>query len=172
MKTNLVTTICLSSLLFFNTGIAAETTDKTQSPEATPSKSQSTDDIATLKSAALNYAQAWHKQDFKTMYGYEDWEGGPTLDEAHYIRKFDIDFKIQDDLVITQVNPLDNGEYNVLVLVSHNVSKRVAAFVPKGKTVKSTLNQIWKKKGNKFVHLFHIERERLMPTQMSSPPPK
>lgn len=85
----------------------------------------------------------------------------------------DADFKIHE-WKITQMKPVDNGEYKVLVLVSHNVPKQVAAFVPPGKTVNSTLNQWWKKQGDKFVHLFHIERKRLMPTppptQLAPPP--
>jgi len=123
-----------------------------------------------LETTVTHYMQAWQKQDYKSMRSYESWEGGQKLDEIGYLKTIDTDFKIHT-WEITKMQPSQNpDEYQVLVLVTHNPPKQIAAFVPLGRTVRSTLNQWWRRQGDKFVHLFHIERQRLL--RPMSPLPK
>jgi len=49
----------------------------------------------------------------------------------------------------------------VLINVDHAPPPRIAAIVG-NKTIRSTLAQWWKKQGDRFVHLFHIERKNMM----------
>jgi len=122
-----------------------------------------------LKTAVEDYTKAWQKRDFETMYDHEDWEGGMTLSQDKYAESFDADFKIHN-WKITKAIPVKEQKdtYTVLVLITHNPPKQVAAFIPAGKTVRSTLRQWWQKKEGKFVHLFNIEREEL--AKMGMPP--
>jgi hypothetical protein len=122
-----------------------------------------------LKTAVEDYTKAWQKRDFDTMYGHEDWQGGATLKKDQYEQAFDADLKIHN-WKVTRVLPMPDQKdtFIVLVLITHNPSKQVAAFVPPGLTVRSTLRQWWQKKEGKFVHLFNIEREEL--AKMGMPP--
>jgi len=152
MKMKLAIGICLSASLLFNSSFAEETTPSTEkAPAVAP----------VLETAIANYMKAWQAQDFKTMRRYESWEGGQELGEVQYIQSFNADFKIHD-WKITQMKPVGEDEYKVLVLSSHNLPKQIAAFLPPDQTVRSTLIQWWKKTGDQFVHLFHIERQRLI----------
>lgn len=116
-----------------------------------------------LEKAVGGYIEAWQKKDYKTMYTYESWEGGETLDDIGYIKALDTNFTIHT-WQITKVQPLNEqgDEFKVLVLVTHNPPTEIAAMVPAGQTVRSTLNQWWRKQGDKFVHQFNIERKTLL----------
>lgn len=123
-----------------------------------------------LVATVSQYVEAWQKQDFKTMRGFESWAEGPEWNEVDYIRKFDPDFHMHE-WKVTKVDPQkEEGVYRVLVLVSHNLPKQIASLIPNGneKKVKSTISQLWKKQGDKFIHLFNIERAQTM--QFSTPP--
>jgi hypothetical protein len=125
-----------------------------------------------LKSAIDAYVKAWQAQDFKTMRGLESWEGGDEPSEIKYLQAFDADFHIYE-WKITKLEPQADGQMKVLVLVSHNVNKQFAALAPDVKAVNSTLIQWWKKEGDKYVHLFNVERQNLMnmmPSMPTSPP--
>lgn len=123
-----------------------------------------------LVATVSQYVEAWQKQDFKTMRGFESWAEGPEWNEVDYIRKFDADFHMHE-WKVTKVDPQkEEGVYRVLVLVSHNLPKQIASLIPNGneKKVKSTISQLWKKQGDKFIHLFNIERAQTM--QFATPP--
>jgi len=121
-----------------------------------------------LESTVGKYMEAWQKQEFNTMRGYESWEGGEELNEVKYIQSFDSNFKIHS-WKVTKVEKVENDEYQVLVLISHNPPKQVASMLPPGRTVNSTLIQWWKKQGDNFVHLLHLERKRLLQPSLPQP---
>ncbi len=124
---------------------------------------------AELKNTVSDYFKSWQNKDFKAMLTYENWEGGSPLDEIGYLKAIDTDFTIHQ-WQVTQIHPSkDGGEYKVLILVTHNPPKQVAALLPPGKTVRSTLSQWWKQEGDKYVHLFNVERDRLL-KPMEQPP--
>jgi hypothetical protein len=163
--------ICLGISLLFNTTLAEEATPPTP-PEIAPASPPS-DKTVSLETIVANYMNAWQKQDFKTMRRYESWEGGAELGEVQYIQAFDAHFKIHN-WKITKSEAVSNDEYKVLVLMDHNPPKQVAGFLPPDReSVRSTRIQWWKKQGDKFVHLYHIERQRFMqlffPTQHLAP---
>lgn len=164
--------ICLFMGLWLNSSLAKEEPStslpgtKTPSP-ATTATHETSEKNPVLETTVRNYMEAWQKQDYKTMRSYESWEGGEELDETTYLKTRDTHFKI-DTWKITRMFPSEGNEYKVLVLITHNPPKEIASFVPMGQMVRSTLNLWWKKQGEKFVHLFHIERQRVLQT---SPPP-
>lgn len=121
-----------------------------------------------FKQTVEDYLKAWQEGNFKAMYPHEDWKGGVTFAEDKYAQTLDTGFKIHT-WEITRVVPLQEpDQYQVLVLITHNPPKQIAAFVAPGMTVRSTLRQWWQKKGDKFVHLFNIERNEL--AKMGMPP--
>lgn len=121
-----------------------------------------------LEKTVDQYMTAWHKQDLKTLRTFESWEGGEALDEIKYIQSFRSDFKIKD-WKITQIQLEEENEYKVLVNIAHNPPPFIAPYLKgKNQTVRSTLIQWWKKQGDQFVHLFHIERQRLI--KLHTPP--
>ncbi len=122
-----------------------------------------------LKSAIDGYVKAWQDQDFKTMRSLESWEGGDEPSEVKYLQAFDADFHIFE-WKITRLEPQADGQMKVLVWISHNVNKQFAALAPNVKSVNSTLIQWWKKDGEKYVHLFNIERQNLMQMMPQMPP--
>ncbi len=158
----------VASLILFNPCIATDI-------EIPPTKllQSPMEKYPALKNTIGKYMDAWQKQDLKTMRTYESWEGGPELDDIKYTQAFNADLNISK-WQITKVESHDNGEYKILVLISHNPPKQVAAFVKKGIQVNSTLMQWWKKQGDKFVHLYNIERikiqELLAPPMENTPP--
>ncbi len=185
-----LSTLGLVTHLLFNPTLAEATTPPISGPQsstpATTETAKSATDTATkstaqeessatkqlapgsvknpeLETAVKGYIEAWQKKDFKTMRNYENWDGGTTLDEIGYIKALDTDFKIHT-WKITQTKPEadSNNEFKVLVLTTHSPPKEVAAFIPAGQTVRSTLNQWWRKDGDKYVHLFNIERRNLL----------
>jgi len=162
----------LGMSLLFNNSFAAhvhegELTEKAPPPvqktppakKAVPSEKPSPD-ITLLKETVSKYIIAQKKQDFKAMRSFESWEGGDVLDDVKYIQSFRSNFQIEQ-WKITQMKLID-GEYRVFIWVTHNPPKEMAGYLAPGKTVRSTLVQWWKKQNDKFVHLFHIERKRLM----------
>ncbi|MDM8557706.1 hypothetical protein [Candidatus Parabeggiatoa sp. HSG14] len=179
MNKNIRLTIILSSLflgmsLLFNHSIAEEVEKAQQSPIKKVALSEKpSPDIASLKEMVSKYIETWHNKDFESMYSFENWEGGEELDDVNYFQKFKKDFNIHT-WKITQAT-LEKGktdEYKVLILITHNLPEHIATLVSKNKvkTVRSTLTQWWKKQGDKFVHLFHIERQRLMKLFPAPPP--
>ncbi|OQW93667.1 MAG: hypothetical protein BWK79_09925 [Beggiatoa sp. IS2] len=122
-----------------------------------------------FKKTVEDYMKSWKEGNFKIMYHHEDWEGGATIAQDKYAETFDADFKIHE-WEITRTLPIEDRKdaYKVLVLIKHNPSKQVAAFVPPGMTVRSTLRQWWQKKDDKFVHLFNVERAEL--AKLGMPP--
>lgn len=185
-----LSTLGLVTHLLFNPTLAEETTPPISGPQssatappattetvkpATDTATKSTESSAAkqlapgsvknpeLETAVKGYIEAWQKKDFKTMRNYENWDGGTTLDEIGYIKALDTDFQIRT-WQITQIKPEadTNNEFKVLVLIAHTPPKEVAAFIPAGQTVRSTLNQWWRKDGDKYVHLFNIERRNLL----------
>ncbi len=173
-----VISVGLGMSLLFNNSIANEGALSEKAPPAVkkvvPSEKPSPD-IALLKETVSKYMKAQKIQDFKAMRPFESWEGGEVLNEVDYIQSFRRHFQIEQ-LKITRMKKQVNGEYKVLVWITHNPPKEFAAYIPPGKTVRSTLVQWWKKQGDKFVHLFHIERERLQnwipQFKKSNPAPK
>lgn len=154
------------------TAIAADM--PTLPPQATqsadPSVNTSPSNYPALVATVGQYVEAWQKQNFKTMRSFENWAEGPEPNEIEYLRKFDPDFQMHE-WKVTKVDPQkEEGVYRVLVLVSHNLPKQIASLIPNGgeKKVKSTISQLWKKQGDKFVHLFNIERAQTM--QFATPP--
>ena len=141
---------------------------KTES-ETTNSKQQDTtenteltaDPYDALKAAINNYMSLWQKQDIKAIYQLESWEGGQEVDEITYIKDFKSDTKIYEwDVTLIQKDGED-GIYKVLVPIKHSPPKHVQAFVAKNLKLRSTLSQWWKKDGDKYVHLYNIEKQRL-----------
>ncbi|TGO03444.1 hypothetical protein PN36_06420 [Candidatus Thiomargarita nelsonii] len=155
MKIKLAIGLCLSASLLFNSSFAQEATPSTEkaAPAVAPGE--------VLETAIDNYMKAWKEEDFATMRGYENWEGGPELGEVKYIQSFDAHFRVHN-WKITKTLDIGNDEYKVWLLMDHNLPKQIAGFLPPDQTVRSTRFQWWKKQGDKFVHLFHIERQRLM----------
>lgn len=153
----------VASLILFNPCIAADI-------EIPPAKvlQSPVEKYPALKNTIAGYMEAWQKQDLTTMRTYESWEGGPEFDNIKYTQAFNADLIISK-WQITKVEPQDNGEYKILVLISHNPPKQVASFVKKGIQVNSTLMQWWKKQGDKFVHLYNIERNKIQ--ELLAPPP-
>ena len=138
----------------------APSTDKAQKKE--PSADKAPASGKRFETTIDNYMKAWKKQDFKTMRDYESWEGGAELGEVKYIQSFDADFRVYNWNIIKK-EAIGNDEYKVWLLMDYNPPKQVASFLPPGKkTVRGTRIQYWKKQGDKFVHLFHIERKRFM----------
>lgn len=121
-----------------------------------------------LKSAVEAYIKAWQDQDFKTMRSLESWEGGEEPSELRYLQAFDADFRIYE-WKITRLEAQENGQIKMLVWIKHNVNKQFSALAPDVKSVNSTLIQWWKKEGEKYVHLFNIERQNLMNMMPSLP---
>jgi len=143
--------------------LAEPTTSPTSEIESIPSslnKPTQEQTIEKLKSVVAEYVAAWQKEDFETMLQFENWEKGEKLSLIKYIQSFDAKFSIKE-WQITKVEPANNNEYEVLVLVSHNLPEKIVALVG-NKMVKSTMRQWWRKEGEKFVHLFFIEQERHM----------
>lgn len=122
-----------------------------------------------LKTAVDTYVKAWQDQDFKTMRSLESWEGGEEPSELRYLQAFDADFQIYE-WKITRLEPQKNGQIKMLVWIKHNVNKQFSALAPDIKSVNSTLIQWWKKEGDKYVHLFNIERQNLMNMMPALPP--
>lgn len=122
-----------------------------------------------LKTAIETYIKAWQDQDFKMLRSLESWEGGDEPSELRYLQAFDADFQIYE-WKITRLEPQENGQIKLLVWIKHNVNKQFAALAPDVKSVNSTLIQWWKKEGEKYVHLFNIERQNLMNMMPSLPP--
>lgn len=151
----------------------SELTQQSQPKKIVPSnEKQLLGKMPVLEKTIANYVSAWKKQDFKTMHLLENWEGGEKLNEVKYIQSFNANFEIHD-WKITKIELVENDEYKVLILISHNLPKHIMELVSDNKTVRSTLVQWWKKQDDKFVHLFNLERERLLrshvPPEPSSP---
>lgn len=127
--------------------------------------------IQDLVKTVQNYMTAWKKQDYSAMQKYESFDQDKKLELHEYIRAFDGNFGI-GEWRVTRVFPElgQNEEYRVLVWLTHNPTGRVASFFSKGKKVRSTLTQWWRKQDDKYVHLYHVERRRLM--NMKPPMPK
>jgi hypothetical protein len=153
----------LGMSLWIAPSFAEETTspqiEKAQQSAAVAPQKQHPSNNPILETTIGNYVKAWQKRDFKTMRGYENWEGGAPLGESEYIQTFDSNFRIYD-WKITQMKSVGEDEYRVLVLVSHNLPTQIAALMPKRKTVNSTLIQWWKKLGDKYVHLFYTVHKK------------
>lgn len=163
---------CVAAQLLCTSSFAAElpAIPPQASQAAAPTVDTKPSSYPALVASVSQYVEAWQKQDFKTMRGFESWVEGPELNEVEYIRKFDADFQMHE-WKVTKVDPQkEEGVYRVLVLVSHNLPKQIASLIPNGgdKKVKSTISQLWKKQGDKFVHLFNIERAQTM--QFATPP--
>ncbi|MEZ5671621.1 MAG: hypothetical protein R3E08_04245 [Thiotrichaceae bacterium] len=189
MKTRLSVVIkglCLSlSLLSFPSFAEETATDKKVEPaaveheHANPRMTEKAKPVVglpevepALKNAIDTYIKAWQAQDFKTLRSLESWEGGDEVSDLKYLQAFDADFHIYE-WKITKLEPQADGQVKVLVLVSHNVNKQFATLAPDIKSVNSTLMQWWKKEGEKYVHLFNIERQNLMnmmPSLPTTPP--
>jgi hypothetical protein len=128
-------------------------------------------EIKLLKETVSKYFTAWAQKDFKTMRSLEDWTGDKELNEVEYIQSFRKDFKVYT-WKITKVSSLPANRYLALVLITHNPPQNILAHLPTGKTisVRSTLPKLWEKKGDKFVHLFHIEHQKMMAAFPDEPP--
>jgi len=172
--------LCLSLSLLSFSSFADEAEKKTAPAitehESTAPKAEKAKPAVTLpevepalKSAIDTYVKAWQDQDFKTLRSLENWEGGDEPSELKYLQAFDADFRIFD-WKITRLEPQADGQMKVLVWISHNVNKQFAALAPDVKSVNSTLIQWWKKEGEKYVHLFNIERQNLMKMMPQVPP--
>jgi hypothetical protein len=177
MKLSVVISIGLGMGLLFNHSVASVADEATPVPPSTPAKTEVpapaakklSPEMNLLKKTVSQYVEAWHNRDFKAMRSFENWEEGEELDEIKYIQSFDADFVIHE-WKITRVAKAKNDEYQVLVWITHNVSKDAPTFVPRNKKLRSTLVQWWKKAGDQFVHLFHIENNRLIESLPPSPP--
>ncbi len=141
-----------------NTSLFAE--DKAKPEVAKKEAVQSVDTM--LTQTIGDYMAEWSKAkpDYKSMYAFENWQDGEKLSEIEYIQGFDTDFQVKE-YKVTKITPKENGEYEALVWVRHTISKNVPAFIPRNKLVRSTLRQWWKKIDDKFVHLYHVEKQQL-----------
>lgn len=128
--------------------------------ETTTDSNQLLGKMPALESAVGKYVTAWQQSDYKTMLPYENWEGGDSLNETAYIQAFDGNFHIHS-WTITKVEDLGSDQYKVLVLITHNPPTQVAALIPEGRTVRSTLIQFWKKQGEQFQHLYNVEKQKI-----------
>lgn len=165
---------CLGFSLLFNPCVADEATPTAAETMPQPAIQQETvepeepspneeAEIALLKDTVGKYMTARQKQDFKTLRGFESWEGCKIgeLEEVEYLQSFKDKVKFKDWKITKVINEQEN-QYKVLILVSRDgLPPRIAAIVG-NKTIKSTLVQWWKKQGDRFVHLFHIERKNMM----------
>jgi len=116
------------------------------------------------------YMDAWQKQDFATMHSLENWKSANPLNLTQYIQSFDSDFRVHSWKVTKIAKEGVEGEHRVLVLITHNPPKQVAALIPAGKTVRSTLIQWWEQdKDKKVSHLFHVENRRLLKPELLNP---
>ena len=147
--------LCLGISLLFNATITHSTTSEP---------------IPNLETSVDNYMTAWQKQDFITMNQDESWEGGEELNNIQYIQSFESDFRIHN-WKVTRMQEIDNDQYKVLILIRHTLPKQIAGFLPPGHTVRSTRLQWWKKQGDKFVHLYHIENQKLIELIVPQQPP-
>lgn len=115
------------------------------------------------------YMKVWKARDYDKLHQLENWESGAPLDKVDYIGTFNTRFHIMEWRV-TQTTALEEeGLFKALVLVTHNPPQEVMQYLPKGKTVNSTLIQWWKKneKGG-FEHLYHVEKKNL--AKLLTPP--
>jgi len=171
MKQSVLLSACMAAQLLCASSFAEMPAIPPQASQAAaPTVDTKPSSYPALVASVSQYVEAWQKQDFKTMRGFESWVEGPEWNEVDYIRKFDADFQMHE-WKVTKVDPQkEEGVYRVLVLVSHNLPKQIASLIPNGneKKVKSTIAQLWKKQGDKFVHLFNIERAQTM--QFATPP--
>lgn len=120
--------------------------------------------------AISTYMNAWQKQDFETMHSLENWKSAQPLSLVKYIQSFDSDFRVHSWKLTKIAKEGNNNEYRVLVLITHNPPKQVAALIPAGKTVRSTLIQWWEQdKDKKVSHLFHVENRRLLKPELLNP---
>ena len=120
--------------------------------------------------AISTYMNAWQKQDFATMHSLENWKSANPLNLTQYIQSFDSDFRVHSWKVTKIAKEGVEGEHRVLVLITHNPPKQVAALIPAGKTVRSTLIQWWEQdKDKKVSHLFHVENRRLLKPELLNP---
>lgn len=171
MKQSVLLSACMAAQLLCASSFAEMPAISPQASQAAaPTIDTKPSSYPALVASVSQYVEAWQKQDFKTMRGFESWAEGPEWNEVDYIRKFDADFQMHE-WKVTKVDPQkEEGVYRVLVLVSHNLPKQIASLIPNGgdKKVKSTIAQLWKKQGDKFIHLFNIERSQTM--QFATPP--
>ena len=114
------------------------------------------------------YMDAWQKEEFDKMQGFESFEGGEDLKGFHYMQTFDAQFGLSE-WQLANVQELEDDRYLVLVMIKHNPPAHVRALIPQGQKVRSTLRQYWKKQGDTYVHLFHVEKEKLMGPMMKGP---
>ncbi|MDM8557707.1 hypothetical protein [Candidatus Parabeggiatoa sp. HSG14] len=167
-----LSSLVLGMSLLFNHSIADEATsvEKTQPPPATAKSSKKlSPDAALLIETVGKYMEAWHNKDFEAMRFFESWEGGKELGRVEYIQSFAASFKVHT-WKVTKIGTLGVDKYQLLVLITHSVPADIAGLVPMGKTVRSTLLQWWKKEGDKFVHLYNIEKQELMKAFPEPPP--
>jgi hypothetical protein len=146
-----------------NFGLPARADTESAESNREPAASETPDPAAQYPELVKNvrdYLAAWEKEDFETMRGYENWEGGEELKGFHYMQSFTPDFGLADWKVI-KVEPQENDEFLVLVWARHNPPKQMAAFIDPGTKVRSTLRQYWKKQDDVYTHLFHLEKTRL-----------
>lgn len=141
---------------------------KEDKPTAEEQQKSPAEQYPDLSKTVNEYMAAWQKYEFDKMEPYENFAGGENLSGFHYMQTFDANFGLSE-WKITRIQAQENDEFLVLVLVQHNPPKHVAQFVPKGKKVRSTLRQYWKKQGDGYVHLFHVEKQRLLGNMFKRP---
>jgi hypothetical protein len=140
-------------------------------PGEAPAAGETDEQYAELKKTVGAYMAAWEKEEYDKMQPYESFEGGKELKAFHYIQSFTPDFGLSN-WQVSKIKPEANDEYLVLVMVMHNPPKQIATRLPEGKKVRSTLRQYWKKQGDSYVHLFHIEKQRLLGPLFKMQPPQ
>ena len=159
-------TICLLGVGSINLVYAEEqaTTEQKKEETAPPAAQTGTVVIdAALQKAVDGYMTAWQKHDYDAMYAFESWEGGDPVDKQGFMQGLSPDFVIQE-WKVTKVTEQNNGQLLVLVLTHHTPPKEIQAFIPpEVKFVRTTLRQYWKKEGDKYAHLYHIEKKNLLP---------
>jgi len=162
--------LCLCASLFSSVTLFAA--------EEKPSESSADHSAATserypeLQKEVAAYMSAWVKGNYDEMYPFENWKTGEKLEKTPYIQTFDANFGLES-WKITKIERQPEDEYLVLIVITHNPPKQIMAYLPKDKKIQSTLRQYWGQEGDKYSHLFYIEKERLMnPMKLLNPPPK
>lgn len=133
---------------------SAEAEKKVVSPQAADLLNQA------LLQSVNAYMEAWQKKDYSAMYKMETIDEKTKVDLPIYIGSFDPNFTM-DSWKVTKSEKETNGEYRILIIIKHKPPMRLAAMLPKGKLVSSTLIHWWKKDKKNYLHVYDASKMRL-----------
>ncbi len=157
LKPRLIGFLCVCCL-----GLAFSPASFAEDKKLAPSEQHAEETHPALREAVNAYLTAWSEGKYRKMQEMENWEGGEPLEGLHYMRVFNPDFGLSD-WEISSVEPQGKDEFLVLITAHHNPPPQVTKLMGgEKKKVRSVLRQYWRKDGDQYTHLFHIEQQRLM----------